>query len=372
MTETIDSLVLEDYSGTDDNEPHNLSIEVNQKNLVDRMAQQFSISILEEALKAASLRAESSQIPTPYIPRTVDLENLIKHASKPESKPAEECPKVSQKSNEHPHTRERSSTQVILYQPPPVFQFPLKSQNLVVSDITSIETREILSSNFDESRPPSSIINDDLNQIGQYKSESIKDDTIPNSSKILEYSNLVKSKDDFASIDSAKRNLPFEDNLNQKSIQSLETLQQNLTDSQTESSAIPATKSSASPVTILKRSDSLDSRYQVKESKLDGKILNHMPFNQHPISGISESISKKRRSEDISHPSPSVQSKERKNNIQEVIGTHRKIDSDKSKSSQAWEEPISLEKTESKHVSFNSVESNKVRHSLESSKVRFK
>jgi hypothetical protein len=366
MADTIDSLIVEDYTAADENGPNAGVNDFDnfQKNLVDRMAQQFSISVLEEALKAASLRAEGHQIPARNIPRTVDLDNIIQHSSAT----TKESPKVSQKNYEtgtSMHSREKSSTQVILYRPTSVFPVKMEPIKSAIADAKLIEQQSKPLSSYDESKPIVKTINDEQNQLGQYNQKelsksntSIKivDDAVAKST-INETFDPIAVKEELASHPSFKRNLASEDNVNQKSIQSLETLQQNLNpDSQPSTSH---TISKRPDDQRLNRSISLDKHNQGKQNELGVAILSNDPFSpqQAPDMYHSESSSKSRRSDDISHQSPHFPSTERN---REIKGNKRKNDFDKSKTSQAWESH-SLEKNELKHVTFNNSETNKVR-----------
>lgn len=349
MTDTIDSLILEDYPGADETSTelneYNISL---KQNLVDRMAQQFSISILEEALKAAAQRAETNQL-SQNIPRSADLDNLIKYV--------EECPKVPQKiispNDDFVHSRQKSSTQMILYQPKPNFVFASSPKNETFSDIKSLEQKTSfnVSNNYDQEQPIQPVQKESNDLLIK---EHSTDDGLINDDEVKEEVSVSNN--------SAKKSMASEEQMIQKSIQSLETLQRKSTDQKQDMSMSPRSMNTIQTNEQFNKTS--EKEHQVKENKIDVEILNHVHSSNHLLSDLhyTDSIQqKKRRSEEISHASPDLKNFDRKNVEREVKAYKRKSENDKSKSSQAWE-TSPVEKTESKYVNaINTSENNTVR-----------
>ena len=390
MTDAKDSLVLEDYSVVDESEELSKLNELNssfKQNLVDRMAQQFSISILEEALKAASLRAEINQVSPENFPRSVDFDNL-KLEESVESLPIN--PKTELKTADMPQKVEQeiSNNQVVVYHPQSVFPFS-QGVNFILRSDTSTSQRpqqNIASPSNNSIKPSYSKLISDSDHISQIiqtpnleqpalhiqqiqlatiqtfpemNTSMTESDHYYSESQINTENPAVVHKVSEDSPSSEKNTINIsQEHFNQKSIQSLETLDRN---SQKDNflqmvvnpdHSIPTNHSNASQSDPTERLQYEENAVAVKSS-----------LNQHQISEIMHPDSnskKKRRSEEISHESPSVHPSVTKNNEREIKGHKRKSDSAKFKVSQAWDIQDSVSKNDSKHMNLLNSTGNKV------------
>ena len=356
MIDAADTLVLEDCSGNDElqqlsslDSPSNFS---SQQNLVDKMAQQFSRSILEEAVKAASTYPYSNEIPAQNIPRTINNTDLV-------IKPIEESPKPSPdnevKSSVSPDNEKPSSDQLIVYQPLSTAMMNSIASNLQFSpsshtmQITPNFHNQVLvaqpnaigffpfAGNAYQIMPVSHIVPSLINTSQQIASQLPPKNTetqpVVNSLKVSIPESLVIDENRSPHImEQTGRNedvAPQEEYLENKSKVSAELEDQNSNHTQ------PTFVSS--PGNFNKKNEDTSNDFKRDEKISAFSTSDTNSFSQNNTVEISDFTKKKRRSEEHISNRSSVGSTEVAPHLRQIKAHKRKSEPEKFKASNAWE-----------------------------------